>query len=252
MHILLTNDDGYTAKGLQALIEIARPFGDLTVVAPQYPQSATSMSVSVCKMLRFFPIEGLENQYYCSGSPVDCVKMALNQLFVNQKPDLVLSGINHGSNASTAQLYSGTLGATAEAALTGLPAMAFSLCSHSPNADFSAIIHYGRKILAEFIKNPPQKYTYINVNAPNIPLEEIKGIRFARMGMGKWIKEMEGRIDPYSQPYYWVVGQFVNTEKEDPKCDHNLLDQKYITIVPHQVDTTNYKELNRLEACWNV
>ncbi len=252
MHILLTNDDGYTAKGLQALIELARPFGDLTIVAPQHPQSATSMSVSVCKMLRFFPAEKMCNGYYCSGTPVDCVKMALNQLFAERKPDLVLSGINHGSNSSTAQLYSGTLGATAEAALNGIPAMAFSLCSHNPDADFTALIHYGRKILAQFIENPPKKYTYLNVNAPLATIEEIKGIRFARMGMGYWIKEMQERIDPYSKPYYWVVGEFVNSQKEDPSCDHNLLEQKYITIVPHQVDSTNLAEIARLEACWDI
>ena len=257
MHIFITNDDGYTSKGLQALIQMARPFGEITVVAPQYPQSAMSSAVSIGKMLRMVPVsspdgsfeEGIK-RYYCSGTPVDCVKMALNVLFSGKKPDLLLSGINHGFNGSSAVLYSGTLGATQEGALNGIPSLAFSLKDHSPNADFNASIYYGTKIIEEFIKHPPAEYSFINVNIPQGSIHEINGIRLSRFGMGAWIKEIESRTDPYGHPYYWMVGEYENLEPGDLECDHNLLDKNYVTIVPHKIDNTNYPELERLKVVW--
>ncbi|HPV87908.1 MAG TPA: 5'/3'-nucleotidase SurE [Bacteroidales bacterium] len=253
MHILITNDDGYTSKGLQALIEMARGLGEITVVAPQHPQSAMSNAVSVGKPLRMVSVNNPEKgirRYYCSGTPVDCVKMALNLLFDRRKPDLLLSGINHGFNGSSAVLYSGTLAATREAALYKIPSLAFSLNDHHDNADFSASMYYGKKILKKFIEVPPSPYTYINVNIPQGSIEEIKGIRLCRFGMGVWIKEIESRMDPYGHPYYWMVGQYENLEPEDPECDHNLLAKHYVTIVPHQIDNTNYLELERLKDVW--
>ena len=257
MHILITNDDGYTSKGLQALIEMARQFGDITVVAPQYPQSAMSNAVSIGKLLRMVPVgspDGLpENgvqRYYCSGTPVDCVKMALNLLFDSRRPDLFLSGINHGFNGSSAVLYSGTLAATREGALYKIPSLAFSLNDHQTNADFSASIFYGKQIIETFIASPPAPFTYVNVNIPQGSIDEINGIRLCRFGMGAWIKEIETRTDPYGHPYYWMVGEYENLEPNEPDCDHNLLEQHYVTIVPHKIDNTNYPELERLKDAW--
>lgn len=250
MRILITNDDGYTSKGLRTLVEMAQAYGEVTVVAPQFPQSAMSNAVSVGKMLRLTPMEE-PHWYYCLGTPVDCVKTALNVLFQDHFPDILLSGINHGSNASTAVLYSGTLGAACEASLYGIPSIAFSLCTHKPDADFNAITHFGPSILEQFIASPPAPHTYINVNFPNDPVEAIKGIRICRMGMGVWVKELEARMDPYGKPYYWMVGDYVNKEPKEALCDNNLLDAHYITIVPHLVDITNYPELARLQQAWS-
>lgn len=259
MHILITNDDGYTSKGLQALIEMARGLGEITVVAPQYHQSAMSNAVSIGKLLRMVPVENPDpdgapekeiRRYYCSGTPVDCVKMALNLLFDQRKPDLLLSGINHGFNGSSAVIYSGTLAATCEGALYKIPSIAFSLDDHHADADFSASIYYGKIILEQFLKNPPQPYTYVNVNIPQGGIREIKGIRLCRFGMGAWIKEIESRTDPYGHPYYWMVGEYENLEPDDPECDHNLLAENYVTIVPHKIDNTNYPELERLKEVW--
>lgn len=257
MQILITNDDGYTSKGLQALIEMAEGLGEITVVAPQYPQSAMSNAVSLGKTLRMVSVPGPDNapangisRHYCSGTPVDCVKIALNLLFEQRKPDFILSGINHGFNGSSAVLYSGTLAAAREGVLNRIPSIAFSLNDHHPDADFRASVHFGRKILEKFIQNPPNSYTYVNVNIPKASIEDIKGIRLCRFGMGAWIKEIETRTDPFGNPYYWMVGEYENLEPNDPECDHNLLADNYVTIVPHKIDNTNYPELERMKDTW--
>jgi len=253
--ILITNDDGIGAKGLSALVEMARPYGNLTVVAPKEPQSGMSSAVTFSTPIRLFECKREEGvtYYVCSGTPVDCVKIGLNRIFHDRTPDLLLSGINHGSNSSAAVLYSGTLGAAAEAILYGIPSIGFSLATpHNPDADFNASIHYGRKILDQYFQNPPSREVYLNINIPDIPMEEIKGIRLARQGKGAWIKEFEKRIDPHGTPYYWLTGEFRNDEPDAPDSDCNLLGQKYISIVPHQVDTTHYAELKRLGEVWHL
>lgn len=259
LNLLLTNDDGYTSKGLNALIELALPYGRVTVVAPKSMQSAMSNAVSIHKTLRMdkevtppeFPADRV-SVYSCSGTPVDCVKMAMNVLFAEKKPDLLLSGINHGFNASTAVLYSGTLAAASEGVLYGVPSLALSLCSHRPDADFSACLHFAPAIINQFLASPPDNRTYINVNFPKGDVSQIRGIRLCRMGYGAWVKEMEPRIDPFGQPYYWVVGEYINLEPGNMECDHNLLNNKYITIVPHTVDNTHYAELERLKTAWTL
>ncbi|NLA15504.1 MAG: 5'/3'-nucleotidase SurE [Bacteroidales bacterium] len=257
MQILITNDDGYTSKGLEALIKMAEGLGEITVVAPQHPQSAMSNAVSFGKLLRMKTVQNPHNStrndirhHYCSGTPTDCIKIALNILFKERKPDFILSGINHGFNGSTAVVYSGTLAATREGVLNNIPSIAFSLNDHHPDADFSASIHYGRQILEKFIESPPNSYTYVNVNFPKGSIEEIKGIRFCRFGMGSWIKEIETRRDPYGHPYYWMVGEYKNLEPNAPDCDQNLLADNYVTVVPHKIDNTNYPELERMKNMW--
>ena len=253
MKILVTNDDGITAKGILALTEMVRPYGEVIVVAPKDPQSGMSGSVTIHTPIRLFELsrEAGITRYVCTGTPVDCVKIAMSQLFQESKPDLLVSGINHGSNASAAVLYSGTLGAAAEGVLYGIPSIGFSLTTpHDPNADFSGSVHFGRKILERYLKQPASLDNYLNINIPDLPIEKIQGIRLARQGKGAWIKEFEKRVDPHGYPYYWLTGEFRNDEPDAMDTDKNLLDQGFVTIVPHRVDTTHYSELERFRQIW--
>ncbi|MDR2584871.1 MAG: 5'/3'-nucleotidase SurE [Prevotellaceae bacterium] len=253
IHIFVTNDDGISAKGLAALTEMVRPFGALTVVAPKEPQSGMSGAMTIGTPLRLYEHsreEGLE-RYVCTGTPVDCVKIGLSQFFSEQKPDLLVSGINHGANTSAAVFYSGTLGATGEGILYGVPSIGFSLSTpHNPDANFDSCIVYGRKILEQYLIHPPSPDVFINVNFPDIPNDQIKGIRFARQGKGAWIKEFEKRRDPHGYDYYWLTGEFRNDEPEALDADHNLVNLGYVSIVPHQFDTTCYPEVERLGNVW--
>ena len=252
--ILITNDDGVKSKGIGALTDLMRPYGQVTVVAPFEAQSGMSAALTIGKPLRLTELRNEEDLkvYACSGTPADCVKMAMNQIFSNKMPDILVSGINHGSNASIAALYSGTLGAAAEGTVYGIPSIGFSLASHDPNADFSAAVHYAKIIIDKFLELPPAANTYLNVNFPAVKLEHIKGIRFSGQGKGQWIKEFEERKDPYGFNYYWMTGEFYNNEPENRLADHNLVAQNYISIVPHKIDTTDYYELKRLEELWKL
>ena len=252
-NILITNDDGIGAKGLSALVEMLRPYGVITVVAPKEAQSGMSGAVTITTPVRLFEYSREEGvtRYVCTGTPVDCVKIAMNQLFRDHQPDLLVSGINHGSNASAAVLYSGTLGAAAEGVMYGIPAIGFSLTTpHHPDADFSGCIHFGQKILEQCFAHPAPLDVYLNINIPDIPVNDIKGIRMARQGKGAWIKEFDRRVDPHGYPYYWLTGEFRNDEPDAPDSDINLLDQGFITIVPHRIDTTHYEALEHLRNCW--
>ena len=252
--ILITNDDGVKSKGIGALTDLMRPYGQVTVVAPFEAQSGMSAALTIGKPLRLTELrseEGLK-VYACSGTPADCVKMAMNQIFYDKMPDILVSGINHGSNASIAALYSGTLGAAAEGTVYGIPSIGFSLASHAPNADFSAAVHYAKIIIDKFLKIPPVANTYLNVNFPAVKIEDIKGIKFSEQGKGQWIKEFEERKDPYGFNYYWMTGEFFNNEPENKLADHNLVAQNFISIVPHKIDTTDYNELKRLEELWKL
>lgn len=252
--ILVTNDDGVKAKGIGALTEMMREFGDVTVVAPFEAMSGMSAALTIGKPLRLTELKSEEGLrvYACSGTPADCVKMAMNQLFTDEAPDIIVSGINHGSNASIAALYSGTLGAAAEGTVYGIPSVGFSLASHSPKADFSAVIELGKVILNKYFAQPAKPGVFLNINFPAVALEDIKGIAFSHQGKGQWIKEFEERTDPYGFNYYWMTGEFFNLEPDDKSADHNLLEKSYVSIVPHRIDTTDYSELERLSSLWNL
>ncbi|MDR0667095.1 MAG: 5'/3'-nucleotidase SurE [Prevotellaceae bacterium] len=252
MHIFITNDDGYLSPGLAALIEIMRVCGEVTVVAPEEGQSGMSSALTVKTPIRMREVRsepGL-TVYASSGTPADCVKLAMNTIFVDRKPDLLTSGINHGSNTSVAVIYSGTLGAAAEGVLYGVPSIGFSLTDYSFKADFSACKAYIPKIIAQALAHPFASQVFLNVNIPNRPTDAIKGIRLCRQTKGAWSEEYETRIDPSGNPYYWLTGSFVNHEPDAPDADENVLKEGYIAIVPHQVDMTDYKELERLERLW--
>ncbi len=250
--ILITNDDGVKSKGISALTEMMRPYGEITVVAPFEAQSGMSAALTIGKPLRLTELkteEGL-SVYACSGTPADCVKMAMNQIFHEKAPDLLISGINHGSNASIASLYSGTLGAAAEGTVYGIPSIGFSLTTHDPKADFSGAAHYGKMIIDKYLEHPVNPDIFLNINIPAVPLEQIRGIRFCHQGKGQWIKEFEERKDPYGFNYYWMTGEFFSLEPIDTMADHNIVAMNYISIVPHKIDTTDYTELKRLESLW--
>jgi 5'-nucleotidase len=252
MQLLLTNDDGYRAPGLGALIEMMRPYGDITVVAPEEVQSGMSNAITIKLPVRLRKIseeKGLRI-YACSGTPVDCVKLAMSCGLFTEKPDMLASGINHGSNASTAVIYSGTLGAAAEGTLYNIPSIGFSLTDMSADADFAASIAFGRKIVDQVLSHPFAPHVFLNVNFPALPADRIKGIRLCRQNKGAWKEEYEKRIDPHGRAYYWLTGAFVNHEQEAPDTDENLLQNGYISIVPHHLDMTEHKELERLQEIW--
>lgn len=260
LSILITNDDSISAKGIHTLADIMTEYGDVTVVAPKKPQSGKSASLSLLtpQYLEKISEEIVENgnilkKYTFEGTPVDCIKIAMN-LFFNQKhPDLVVSGINHGPNFSVASLYSGTLGACIEGTLYGIPSIGFSVNTHSETPDFSSIEHYGRIIMNKYLAEPFSKDVYLNINFPNIPKEDIKGIKMARRGKGRWIKEYETHQDETGAEYYFMKGEFENLEDRPDLGDHTLnVLENYITIVPHKIDNTDYDEMERLKEKWDL
>lgn len=245
--ILVTNDDGYRAKGIRALIEAVKPFGRLVVVAPAEAQSGMSHAITVKYPLRLEKYEETEDLlfYICSGTPVDCVKIAMNQLFKN-KPDLLVSGINHGANSSSSVVYSGTMAAAIEGCLYEIPSIGFSLLDFSKDADFSSCIKPARAIVDNVLKQGIKPGTCLNVNIPNIPESEIQGIRICRQNRGVWREEFDKRTDPNKKEYYWLTGEFYNLEPEADDTDEWALHHHYISIVPVQTDLTSYSSLDAI------
>lgn len=243
--ILITNDDGYRAKGLKALIEAVQPLGQVVVVAPANPQSGQSHAITVNLPLRMEKVEEHESfeMYVVSGTPVDCVKLANSQLFKEHKPDILVSGINHGSNASASVVYSGTMAAVIEGCLYEIPSIGFSLLDFSKNADFSVAIPYVRRITANALKNRIPADTCLNVNIPKVSENEIKGIRVCRQNKGVWREEFDKRLDPNQHEYYWLTGEFYNLEPHAEDTDEWALHHNFISLVPVQVDMTAYQSL---------
>jgi 5'-nucleotidase len=249
--IFITNDDGYRAGGLSALVEMSRPYGEIVVVAPEEAQSGMSSAMTSKLPVRLRKVEESSGLtiYACSGTPVDCVKLAMSHV-LKRKPDFLFSGINHGTNTSIAVIYSGTLGAAAEGVLYDIPSIGFSLNDHASPADFTACIPYGQRIIDTVLAHPFDKDTFLNVNFPALTYPEIKGIRLCRQNRGVWVEEFEKRTDPHGQDYYWMTGSFLNHEKDAADADENAMRAGYVTVVPHHLDMTNYKELERLRGVW--
>lgn len=251
--ILVTNDDGIAAPGIANLVEVAKEFGDVVVVAPDSPQSAQGHSITIENHLRLYPVkmfDGVE-AYECSGTPVDCVKLGKFVLFQDRKIDLCVSGINHGSNASTNVIYSGTMSAATEAAMEGVDSIGFSLDSFSMDADFAASKHYARKIIAHALKHGLGDTNLLNVNIPNVPLEDIKGIKVCRQAKGFWAEEFLEAKDPQGRPYYWLTGRF---EYLDSGEDNDIwaLQNNYISIVPVMYDLTNHQAIDSIKVFENL
>ncbi|MEG0518541.1 MAG: 5'/3'-nucleotidase SurE [Bacteroidales bacterium] len=258
LEILITNDDGYTAKGINVLTKILAGYGNVTVVAPRDGQSGMASALTLDKPLRLQKTSETEeykgnliNRYSLTGTPADCVKMAMHKFFKESKPDLLVSGINHGANTSAGSVYSGTLGACMEGTLYGIHSIGFSLDSHDSNADFTAIEDFIRTVLNHYLTHPAGTGIFLNVNFPYCPADKIKGIKFASQGNGLWIKEFSDRTDPRGNEYYWMSGEFLDTDTS-ASGDHRLLSHRFITIVPHQVNTTDYQELARLAEAWKL
>ncbi len=244
--ILVTNDDGINAKGIKALVEMVKDFGDIYVVAPNRTNSGKSNSITVEIPIRIKHIKEAENMhiYSCKGTPVDCVKLALNKI-LPRRPDFLVSGINHGTNTSVSVLYSGTMGAAIEGCLNGINAVGFSLNDFSSRADFSQCVTYGRKIFANVIKNRLPNGICLNVNFPK---GDIKGIRVCRQADGVWKEEFDHRTDPFGSDYYWLTGYFKNAEPNAVETDEWAINNGYASIVPTKIDMTAHSFINDLKA----
>lgn len=246
MEILLTNDDGYQAKGLQTLIKLMRPFGKVTVVAPDGPRSGQSNALTATAPIRLHLLKETDNLriFTTNGTPTDCVKLALNEIFTEKKPDLLVSGINHGSNAAINVIYSGTMGAVFEGCVNGILSIGYSLCDHSLDADFSDFEPYITSITRQMLAQGLPYGTCLNVNAPK---GTIKGIKTARQCEGHWAKEFDKRTDPHGKPYFWMTGYFHNHEPEATDTDEWALANGYISVVPTKMDMTDYNMLDKLK-----
>ncbi len=248
--ILICNDDGVTAPGIQSLIEAVRDLGDIMVVAPDKPQSGTGHGITLNATLRMQKIreeEGLK-VYSCSGTPVDCIKLAIFKM--EMKPAIILSGINHGSNASINVIYSGTMSAAVEGALENVPSIGFSLLDHSIDADFTAAKGIARQISIKAIEEGLPKGVCLNVNIPKLHAEEIEGIKVCRQAKGNWEEEFEARKDPMGNEYFWLTGTFNNQDHgEDP--DIWALENNYVRVVPVQHDLTAHTALSEINN-WDL
>ncbi len=246
--ILITNDDGVLAGGLKALIEVALDYGDVVVVAPDDSQSGMSHAITIKQPVRIDAKkekEGLKI-YSCSGTPVDCVKLALNQL-LDRKPDLLLSGINHGSNASVSVLYSGTMAAAIEGGVNGIHSIGFSLLDYSQDADFTLAKDISRRVIKEVMKNGVPTDICLNVNIPVVSKGSLKGIKVCRQTKGFWKEEFVKRTDPFNRDYYWLTGYFNNNEPDAKDTDEWALKNNYASIVPIRVDYTCFDYIQELE-----
>lgn len=248
--ILITNDDSIEAKGIASLLEAMKPLGDILVVAPDKPQSGMGHAITIHSPLRLLKSKQFEgvNAYTCSGTPVDCVKLAIYEV-LKRRPDLLVSGINHGSNASTNVLYSGTMSAAVEGAIEGIPSIGFSLLDHDADADFDASAFYANKIAAAVLKNNLQKGVCLNVNIPRGKMQEINGMKICRQGRAFWEDSFEKRKDPSGKDYYWLTGKFETGDKGED-TDMWALDHNYVSVVPTQFDMTAHHLISHLNE-WN-
>ncbi len=244
--ILITNDDGVTAKGLRALDEVAMEFGDVVVMAPEYNASGKSHSITSWRPLRVREVKKTEglSVYCCDGTPVDSIKLAI-EYFCPRRPDLVLSGINHGSNSSINVLYSGTMGAVIEATALGIDAIGFSLLNHSPEADFSECLPFVRQIIGNTLEKGLPLGVSLNVNIPRLSASEIQGIRICHEARAQWNDSFEKRIDPQGRPYWWLTGKFV-CDNPPESSDEWALQNGYVSVVPIHPDFTHYPAIDEL------
>lgn len=245
--IFVTNDDSLHAKGIASLVEVAREFGEVVVIAPDKPQSGMGHAITISHPIRLFHsdiFEGIES-YSCSGTPVDCVKLAVYEV-LHRKPDLVLSGVNHGLNSSTNVLYSGTMSAAVEGAMEHIPSIGFSYGDFDQDADFSAPMSVARQIIPRVLENPLPQGICLNVNIPKGPVEALKGIKVCRQAYAFWEDRFDKRLDQFGRPYYWLTGTF-DSREDATDTDLYFLDQGYATIVPTQFDLTAHTAITGLK-----
>ena len=249
--ILITNDDGYNAKGLLSLVESVAEIGEVVIVAPDRPQSGMGHAITVNEPIRCYETELFEEikAYCCTGTPVDCIKMGL-YILNNRVPDLILSGINHGSNVSTNVLYSGTMAAAVEGALEGIPSIGFSLTTYSSDANFNASKKIVKAITKQVLDNSLKRGVCLNVNIPDVKFELIKGIKVCRQGRAFWDDTFDKRTDPLGKDYYWLTGSF-SSKEQSSDTDIHYLKENYVTVVPTQFDMTCYDSVEELKK-WKL
>ena len=250
--ILISNDDGYHSKGLASLIDMVGEFGEILVCAPESARSGYSCAFSATEHLRLKlrrKREGVEI-WSCSGTPVDCVKIALSQLCADRKPDLVIGGINHGDNASVNSHYSGTMGVTLEGCMKYIPSIAFSICDHSDDADFTPLTDIVKKITKRVLEEGLPKGVCLNVNFP-VTENGFKGIKVCRMAYGTWGNEVVKCNHPRGYNYYWMVGEYTNDEPKAEDTDNWALTHDYVAITPTTIDVTAYEMIEQMKS-WNL
>jgi len=250
--ILVTNDDGILAPGIRALIEVMQQIGEVVVVAPDKPQSAMGHAITINNMLYLNKISADDAavlEYSSSGTPVDCVKLAVNEI-LKRKPDLCVSGINHGSNSSINVIYSGTMSAAVEAGIEGIPAIGFSLLDYEWNADFEAAKSFIKKITLEVLQNGLPNGVILNVNIPKLKENQIKGIKICRQAKAIWMEKFDKRKTPQGKDYYWLAGEFVNQDNGED-TDEWALEKGYISVVPVQYDMTAHHAIQELNS-WKI
>ena len=252
--ILITNDDGVSAPGIAALVEAVKDLGKLVVIAPDKAQSGMGHAITIGSPLRMSRVhnfgEDIES-YSCNGTPVDCVKLAVDKI-LHRKPDICISGVNHGANHSINIIYSGTMSAALEAAIESIPSVGFSLLDYSLDADFSGAKKYARLIVEQILKSKSiDKHLCLNVNFPAVNVKELKGLKMCRQAYAKYEEDFMERTDPHGRKYYWLTGDFVNFDK-GRDTDVWALNHNFASVVPVQFDLTNYKLMEKLKKTFNL
>lgn len=251
--ILITNDDGITAPGIRTLIEVMLEIGEVVVVAPDSPQSGMGHAITINDTLFCDPVavdpSATHKEYSCSGTPADCVKLA-NQQILERKPDICVSGINHGSNSSINVIYSGTMSAAVEAGVEGIPAIGFSLLDYTLNANFEPCKSYIKSITEQVLQNGLPNGIVLNVNFPKLSASEIKGTKICRQAKANWVEDFDKRTNPMGRDYYWLSGEFVNHDK-GTDTDEWALANGYVSIVPVQFDLTAHHFIQDLNS-WEL
>lgn len=249
--ILVTNDDSYSAGGIRKLIALMRPIGKVVVVASEFPMSGMGHAITIKTPLRLKKVaeETDYEEYICNGTPVDCIKLG-SQVVLKRKPDLVVSGINHGSNASINVIYSGTMAAVLEACIDGIPAIGFSLLEYSHDANFDHVDQYVTKITKKVITDGLPDGVCLNVNIPAVSAEPIKGIQICRQAHARWVEEFDSRQDPRGGDYHWLTGRFENDDKGE-ETDQFALEHNYVSIVPVHYDLTAHQAIAEVKS-WNL
>ncbi|WP_422107317.1 5'/3'-nucleotidase SurE [Winogradskyella sp.] len=249
--ILVTNDDGITAPGIRTLISVMNSIGDVVVVAPDSPQSGMghAITVNATLYLENVNIDGKQPEYSCSGTPADCVKLAVREI-LNKKPDICVSGINHGSNSSINVIYSGTMSAALEAGIEGIPAIGFSLLDYNWNANFEHCKSYVETITRQVLEHGLPDGVVLNVNLPNLDKKDIKGIKVCRQARATWVEKFDKRTNPMGRDYYWLAGKFVNMDNGED-TDEWALANGYVSIVPVQFDLTAHHTIQQLNT-WTL
>lgn len=250
--ILVTNDDGITAPGIAALVEVMKTLGEVVVVAPDKAQSGMGHAITINSTLRINKVKiyGAKQEYTCTGTPVDCIKFAINKI-MHRKPDLCVSGINHGTNMSINVIYSGTMSAAVEGAIEGIPSIGFSLTDQSIDADFTASKKIVKSIAAKVLRHGLPSGVCLNVNIPKLKHELIKGIKICRQARATWIEKFDERYDPNGQAYYWLTGKFENFDAKEKDTDVWALENNYVSVVPTQFDMTAHQAIKEI-AKWEL